>query len=489
MRGHEIRHDILLFSKVAVELHVFCHKAVIQRGGGLAHQPQHPVGHMLRRDLELPGNMVLDERAQERVALVVHHIVIADAGTHEHALHARHAGKLLQQRDIVPMIDHQVFAVLEAQALPVRADAAFELLLAGRLAEIRRGPAYVVDVSLEIRLLRQDGRFPQERSVAARGNNAPLMERERAERACAEAPAAGGERKLDLKQRRDLFLIGGMRRARVGQLVYRVQLFGRKRRGRRVHDKESVPMRLHKAFPADRILLAVLRHERGSIRLFVPRHGFVAFDRFVFIHLRERIRHVAGAVHVGDLLHGEAARKRICDLDDLPFPHAVNEKICARIRKDAAAHLIIPVIVMRKTPEARLDAADDDRHAAVCLPHTVRINDRCAVRALPRFAAGRVSVARAALFRGGVMVHHGIDVSRADEERKARPAKAAELLRAVPVRLGDDAHRIAVALQHAADDRRAETRMIHVCVADDVYEIKLPDAARGKLLSRGGQEF
>ena len=87
------------------------------------------------------------------------------------------------------------------------------------------------------------------------------------------------------------------------------------------------------------------------------------------------------------------------------------------------------------------------------------------------------------------MVHHGIDVSRADEERKARPAKAAELLRAVPVRLGDDAHRIAVALQHAADDRRAETRMIHVCVADDVYEIKLPDAARGKLLSRGGQEF
>ena len=87
------------------------------------------------------------------------------------------------------------------------------------------------------------------------------------------------------------------------------------------------------------------------------------------------------------------------------------------------------------------------------------------------------------------MVHHGIDVSRADEERKARPAKAAELLRAVPVRLGDDAHRIAMAFQHAADDRRAETRMIHVCVADDVYEINLPDAARGKLLSRGGQEF
>jgi len=86
------------------------------------------------------------------------------------------------------------------------------------------------------------------------------------------------------------------------------------------------------------------------------------------------------------------------------------------------------------------------------------------------------------------MVHHGINVARADQKRKAWPAKAAECLRAVPVRLGENADRIAVAFEHTADNRRAEARMVHIRIADDIYKIKLLNPARGKFRSRSGQK-
>ena len=131
MRGHEIRHDILFLAHVPVDLHVFCNKAVIQRRGGLPHQAEHLIRYMFRSHLKLAGNMVFDKRSQERIALVVHYIIIPDARAHKHALHARHGGKFFQQRDIIPVIDLQVFAVIKPQALPVRTYAAFQLFFAG----------------------------------------------------------------------------------------------------------------------------------------------------------------------------------------------------------------------------------------------------------------------------------------------------------------------------------------------------------------------
>ena len=283
-------------------------------------------------------------------------------------------------------------------------------------------------------------------------------------------------------------MVSWMRFPRIGQLVYRIKFFGRKRRCGRVHNKERIPVRLYKPFPTDCILFAVLHHKCGGICLLIPRYRFIAFDRFIFIHPLKRMRHVAGAVYIGDLFRRKAACKRIRNFDDLPFSHAVNEEIRTGIRKDAAAHLIIPIIIVGKTPEARFNAANDDRHAAVRFPGAVGINDRRTVRALPRLAAGRISIARTAFFCRGIMVHHGINVARADQKRKAWPAKAAECLRAVPVRLGENADRIAVAFEHTADNRRAEARMVHIRIADDIYKIKLLNPARGKFRSRSGQK-
>ena len=48
------------------------------------------------------------------------------------------------------------------QALPVWADAVFELLLAGRMAEICRRSAYVVDIALKVLLFCDQFGFFQE---------------------------------------------------------------------------------------------------------------------------------------------------------------------------------------------------------------------------------------------------------------------------------------------------------------------------------------
>ena len=71
------------------------------------------------------------------------------------------------------------------------------------------------------------------------------------------------------------------------------------------------------------------------------------------------------------------------------------------------------------------------------------------------------------------MVHHGIDIAGADEECKAGLAEAFEIFRTVPIRLGNDAHRVAVAFKHPADDGRAKARVIHIRIPDDIHKIKL----------------
>lgn len=73
-----------------------------------------------------------------------------------------------------------------------------QLFFAGGLAEIGRRAADVMDIALEIGMLRHARRLGQQRIVAARLDDAALMERQRAERAAAEAAAVRDEAELHL---------------------------------------------------------------------------------------------------------------------------------------------------------------------------------------------------------------------------------------------------------------------------------------------------
>ena len=101
MRGHEVRHGILSLSLLPIQLTVALFKAFVQLVRRLVHIVQHPLGNMLRRDLELSADVMLDKLAQERLVFVIQDIIISNARTHKNLLHIRQAAKFPEQLHIV----------------------------------------------------------------------------------------------------------------------------------------------------------------------------------------------------------------------------------------------------------------------------------------------------------------------------------------------------------------------------------------------------
>lgn len=130
--------------------------------------------------------------------MIRHDIIIAQTGTHEHLFDLRQSADFAQQADVVRVIDDHIRAGLGEQALPPRAGADLELLIAGGAAEIGRGAADVMDIALEIRHLRDGFRLVDDGFVAAGGDDAPLQEGDGAEGAGAEAAARMRDGELHL---------------------------------------------------------------------------------------------------------------------------------------------------------------------------------------------------------------------------------------------------------------------------------------------------
>ena len=128
------------------------------------------------------------------------------------------------------------------------------------------------------------------------------------------------------------------------------------------------------------------------------------------------------------------------DVDDLPLGVAVDQQVGLGIQQHRAAHLLRPVVEMRDAPQRGLDAADDDGHVLVGLAHPLRIDDDGAIGTLAALAARRVRIVAADALVGGVAIDQRIHVAGGDAEEQARRAQLAECIRAVPVRLRDDAH-------------------------------------------------
>jgi hypothetical protein len=181
-----------------------------------------------------------------------------------------------------------------------------------------------------------------------------------------------------------------------------------------------------------------------------------------------------GAAHVGDVVHRLFRSQPVRDLDDRPLGVAVQEDVALRVDQDCPAHLVGPVVVMRDAAQASFDAAQHDRHILEGFAAALAVDDGRAVRPLATRIARRVRIVRADLAVGGVAVDHRIHVAGGDAEEQVGPAQRLERLGALPVGLSDDAHAKALGLQHAADHRHAEARMIDVGVArhdDDVAAV------------------
>ncbi len=161
VRGHEIRHQELVHTLLLVELRVFFGKTQIDAVLRLSHLLQNRIRYMLRRDLQLPGDVIAYQLLEKHVRGVREHVVKADAAADKDLLDAGNCAQLPKKREIVRVVGNQIPARRGEQALPVLACAPAELLFARRLAEIRCGTADIVDIALEFGVARHETRLFQ----------------------------------------------------------------------------------------------------------------------------------------------------------------------------------------------------------------------------------------------------------------------------------------------------------------------------------------
>ena len=451
MRRHQVRHKVLPLAQPLVLARVPLAETLVHAALRLAHHGQHRVGHVLGRNLQLAAHMVLHQLAQKLVAMgaVGQHVIEADARAHEHLLHARKVPQTAQKGQVVAMVGHEARARLGREAALVAARAMLHLLGARGCAEVRRRASHIVKVAFEIRVGSQGPRFLHDRIVAARLHDAPLMERERAKRALAEAAPIARQAELDLLEGRHATcgLVARMVRPRIRQPVHRVHLGLRKRRGGRVlHDELVVGVRLHEALARERIAVGVLHGEAARIGEPVGRQLVERRQHHRVVDVLERARPVHGAVDEREVRDGQPRVQRVGDLHDGALTHAEAHEIGAGIQQDGALELVGPIVVMRKTPQARLDAAQHDGRLLEGAADEVGVHHGCVVRSQPRLAARRVRIGAAALPRHRVVVHHRVHVAGRDEKRQARFAELRNRRRIVPVGLRDHAHAVAVRL-------------------------------------------
>ncbi len=229
------------------------------------------------------------------------------------------------------------------------------------------------------------------------------------------------------------------------------------------------------------------------------RFGFFRFDRFVVgtrqilsVRMRDWINlawhindagvdpaparqrlfdHNCGITHVTDAGHRLALRQTMGHLNQRTFAVAEDQHVGFGIHQHRTTDGIRPVVVVRGTAQARLNATKDHRHVFPRLFTALGIGQGGAIRALARYVIRRIGVVMAQLAIGGVAVDHRVHVASGDAEEQIRFAEAHKVLFAVPVRLGNDADAEALSLQHTSADRHTEARVINIRIAGNQNDV------------------
>ncbi len=375
------------------------------------------------RDLELSTDVMLDKFLQKRAAFVRQRVVKAHAGTHKHLFYPRQGAQGAEDIHVFAVVGDKVFARRGEQALPALAGPVFQLALAGRLAEVGRGAADIVDIALKIAIAGKQPGLGQNRFLAAGGDDAALVKGEGAEVAGAKAAAHVGNGKFDLRKRGNaaLRVVDGMPFALVGQGVHAVQFFAGKGHVGPVLQEVALAVFLAEGPPAHGVLFVVLRFEGAGVG------GAVGGD---FLHggQHERPRGRLGNHHAGagnaHIRDGTALLHPFCHAQDGAFAHAEHERVRARVHQAGIAHAVVPIVVVREATQRRLHPAQQYGHVPIRLPDAVGIDDGGAVGAHARPAAGGIHVAIAGLFGHGIVVDHRINHPGGDEEAQPRAAEA-----------------------------------------------------------------
>ena len=226
MRGHKIRHKVLLLTHTFGDIVELLLEPLIYFYVRLSHIVEHLVACVFGSDFKLTADMVCDKFFHKLVVTVLDKVIVANAGAHENFLNVLYLPHFPEYRKILGVIHFHIRTGRRSKTFLPLAESAFYLLFAGRETEIRSRSSHVMNISLEVRHCRKLSRFVQHRLLASRLNASALMQRNGAEVTEAETAAVVGDRELDFLYRRhsSLFLVHRVICPHIRELVGAVKL-------------------------------------------------------------------------------------------------------------------------------------------------------------------------------------------------------------------------------------------------------------------------
>ena len=144
---------------------------------------------------------------------------------------------------------------------------------------------------------------------------------------------------------------------------------------------------------------------------------------------------------------------------------------------------------MGQPPQTGLDAANQDGNILVGLADEVAVDNGGIVRPLAHYPAGGKGIGFPPVLGHGIMVYHAVHVATADQKAQPGAAKDINGLGGFPVRLGDNAHAVAVVFQNSGNNGMTEGGMIHIGIPAYIYKIALFPAAIHHFLLADRQKF
>ena len=488
---HEVGHKVLLLVICLVETLVLAPKPLKHIEMGLAHIVQHRGNAVLRSHLQLAADVVVHQFLKKRLILVLEHIVVADAAANKHLLYPRQGPQPPQKLRVFRVVRIQILTRLRGQTASVFTAAVLLLPRAGGMAEVGRRPAHIMDVALELRVLRKDLRLPQNGLDAPGGDHPPLMKGQRAEVTAAEAAPVVGNGKPHLLNGRDGLLIHGMHLSHKGQVVEPVQLLPGQGALGRIYNEKPPLAGLHHAAAPNGVIFIVLELGGHGVCLFILQDALVGGYRHRPVYAFFRIlAQKSRPPDIGNLLHRHFLGKAPGNFLGGRLSHAVHQQIRRRIKENGAAYLVVPVVIVGKAPQRRLQPADDNGGAASeGLPGPVGIHDGSPVRPTAHLTPRGIEVLVPAPLSHGVVGHHAVQVAPADEHAKSGLSHVGEGGAVVPVRLGQHRHPVALRLQKSGDKRAAEAGVVNVGVGHHHQKVVVVPLPSPHLLPAHRQKF
>lgn len=245
------------------------------------------------------------------------------------------------------------------------------------------------------------------------------------------------------------------------------------------HDDDRLDHRFRRGVLGGAFLLVFLRHGvRIGMRIDAARHvDTVRVVHRPFAGRQPAVRHQeGGAAQVLDFLDLFAHVQAAGQVDQRTFGVTEDQQVGLGFGQHRLAHLVRPVVVVGDAAQRGFDRADDDRRAREGFAGLLGVHGHGAVGALVRLGVRGVGIVGTDLAVGRVAVDHRVHIAGGDAVIQARLAQRTERFHVVPVRLGDDAHAVALRFEQAADQRHAKAWVVDIGIAGHQNDVALVPA-------------